>query len=211
MAKQRKRGRFQKNVAKGRDEIENEGKSEEVSGYEQFRDQRIKENMERMQKLGIVDLSRKLKSESRPPKRPKKEPYEKKSSLPADPPRRSSRLQNVATISYAEARVPKEKEKEVESVEIYIQAGSEPEIYTEEHEKLLGDCKTEWTLYVDGYGEDGERIYDPFHGKSCHQCSARVISALDESRQLRSSTIKQLLVQAQVAKSSPSAPLSRNK
>ncbi|CAH2049777.1 unnamed protein product [Thlaspi arvense] len=36
--------------------------SPKVSGYEQFREERIKANLERMQQLGIVDLSLKLKS-----------------------------------------------------------------------------------------------------------------------------------------------------
>lgn len=48
--------------------------------------------------------------------------------------------------------------------------GSRPEIYTEEHEKLLGSTDMSWDLFVDGYGKDGKRIYDPFRGKTCHQC-----------------------------------------
>ncbi|BBH09498.1 Zinc-finger domain of monoamine-oxidase A repressor R1 [Prunus dulcis] len=40
-----------------------------VSGYEQFRDQRIKENNERLQKLGILDLALKLKPKAATPKR----------------------------------------------------------------------------------------------------------------------------------------------
>ncbi|PSS26079.1 Cell division cycle-associated 7-like protein [Actinidia chinensis var. chinensis] len=154
MARQSKRDRTQKN-------------KDEVSGYEQFRDQRIRENMERMQKLGILDLSRKLKSESHPQKRPKRNPCEKKPSI--DPPRRSSRLGGMTRVSYADRCTPK-KEKVVKFEEIHIKEGSKPEIYTEEDEKLLGDCKTAWVLLVDGYNADGERIYDTFYGKSCHQC-----------------------------------------
>lgn len=70
-------------------------------------------------------------------------------------------------------RVPKPKKdwrKVVGNVEIHIKEGSKPEIYTEEHEQLLGDCKTTWTLDVDGFDEDGQRIYDQFEGKHCHQC-----------------------------------------
>lgn len=58
----------------------------------------------------------------------------------------------------------------MKDVEIYIKEGSKPEVYTEEHEKLLGDSKTTWTLLVDGYDVEGERIYDQYLGKSCHQC-----------------------------------------
>lgn len=93
MGEKRIRGRPQKEEEGEEVVVENEGKkkkSEAVSGYEQFRDQRIKENMERLQKLGILDLSRKLKPELK--KRPKKDPSQKKpSSTSSDPPRRSSR------------------------------------------------------------------------------------------------------------------------
>lgn len=37
-----------------------------LSNYEQLRVQRMKENMERMQKLGLLDLSLKLKNTPRP-------------------------------------------------------------------------------------------------------------------------------------------------
>ncbi|XP_076935869.1 uncharacterized protein LOC143602740 [Bidens hawaiensis] len=52
---------------------------------------------------------------------------------------------------------------------------AKPEIYTEEHEKLLGEAKTEWTLFVDGYGKDGKRIYDHVQGKTCHQCRQKTL------------------------------------
>ncbi|THG21990.1 hypothetical protein TEA_017960 [Camellia sinensis var. sinensis] len=184
MAKQRKkRGRPSSNnsVIEAEEETENEVKNDEVSGYEQSRDQRIKENLQRMQKLGILDLSRQLNP---PSKRPKKNPSQKKPSLPSsDPPRRpspSSRyplLMAVTRVTYKEVSAPKKKHKSEESdeIEIVMKEGSKPEIYTEEDEKLLGDCETAWILNVDGYGEDGERIYDPFFGKSCHQCRQKTI------------------------------------
>ena len=46
----------------------------------------------------------------------------------------------------------------------------QPEIYTEEHEKLLGPCEQNWELFKDGFGPDGNRIYDSAIGKTCHQC-----------------------------------------
>lgn len=65
------------------------------SGYEQFRDLRIKENKERMQKLGIFDLSLKLKSHPGPPKKtPRSVSSDKKPHHPLPlfaSPRRSSR------------------------------------------------------------------------------------------------------------------------
>ena len=73
-----------------------EGSAAEVTapGYEQLRDQRVKENLKRMQKLGIVELSLKLKSTAAASKRLRKNSSEKEppNGSPADePPRRSSR------------------------------------------------------------------------------------------------------------------------
>ncbi|KAK1293280.1 hypothetical protein QJS10_CPB17g02545 [Acorus calamus] len=56
-----------------------------------------------------------------------------------------------------------------------LEEGAKPEIYTEEHDKLLGDCETSWVLFVDGYGKDGKRVYDPVKGKTCHQCRQKTL------------------------------------
>nr|POF23607.1 isoform 4 of cell division cycle-associated 7-like protein [Quercus suber] len=159
---------------------ENEGNvvQNENSGYEQFREQRIKENMERMQKLGILDLSQNLKkSHTKPKPKPKPNPLDKKSHNPLPPsgsPRRSTRLKTLTPVSYLEDH-PKRKRGSLRNIEIHILEGSQPEIYTEEHDKLLGDCKLSWTLSVDGYGKDGERIYDSVNGETCHQCRQKTL------------------------------------
>ncbi|XP_038877909.1 uncharacterized protein LOC120070121 isoform X3 [Benincasa hispida] len=147
-------------------------------GYEQLRDQRVRENQERMQKLGIIELSLKLKSTATasPRQFPKncsrKEPP---NGSPADEPqRRSSRLKTLTPVSYAEIR-PKTKKENSRSIEIRIKEGSQPEIYTEEDAKLLGDCESNWILGVDGYGQDGKRVYDPVNGESCHQCRQKTL------------------------------------
>ncbi|GLT55223.1 hypothetical protein SLA2020_283640 [Shorea laevis] len=144
----------------------------EVSGYEDFRNQRIKENMERMQKLGIPDLSQKLKSKTASLKPTPRNPSQRKTQNPLPlpgSPRRSSRLKSLTPVSYSEIR-DKKKRNSLENYGIHIREGSQPEIYSEEHDKLLGDCKENWTLFVDGCGADGKRIYDPVKGKTCHQC-----------------------------------------
>ncbi|KAH7566508.1 hypothetical protein JRO89_XS08G0175300 [Xanthoceras sorbifolium] len=147
-----------------------------ISLYEQSREDRIKENLERMQKLGIVDLSDKLKSRVRPKRTPKNSPSDSLGStslLPSEPLRRSSRLQNVTPISYSEG-TRSNKENCVENEDVRLEPGSKPEVYTEEHEKLLGHTERSWTLFVDGCGQDGKRIYDPVKGKTCHQCRSEV-------------------------------------
>lgn len=74
----------------------------------------------------------------------------------------------MTPISYSE--VPVKKAEFVENGRVVIEAGAKPEVYTEKHEKLLGNTEKPWTLFVDGYGKDGRRIYDCVRGKTCHQC-----------------------------------------
>ncbi|KAJ8766616.1 hypothetical protein K2173_001136 [Erythroxylum novogranatense] len=154
-----------------------EAKGSNGLGYEELRDRRIRENKDRMQKLGLFELSLKLKPQ------PKKTPQDVSSpkrkpqnALPAAAsPRRSSRLKCLTPVNYKERERPiKIKIELSEDVEIRILEGSQPEVYTEEHEKLLGDSKTSWTLCVDGYDSDGNRMYDPEKGESCHQCRQKI-------------------------------------
>ncbi|XP_022947432.1 uncharacterized protein LOC111451293 isoform X1 [Cucurbita moschata] len=166
-------------VAAAGNETVDEGSAAEVTapGYEQLRDQRVKENLKRMQKLGIVELSLKLKSTAAASKRLRKNSSEKEppNGSPADePPRRSSRLKTLTPISYMELR-PKTKSGSSKSNEIHIKEGSQPEVYTEEDAKLLGDCESSWTVGVDGYDQDGKRMYDPINGESCHQCRQKTL------------------------------------
>ncbi|PIM99110.1 hypothetical protein CDL12_28400 [Handroanthus impetiginosus] len=147
-----------------------------VSEYELSREERIKENRERMQKLGILDLSLNFNALKPTPKRTynRKPPQSDSPSLPSGPVRRSSRLQNSTPVSYCEVQVAK-KDKSLDEGDSLIEEGSKPEIYTEEHEKLLGSTEMSWTLFVDGYGKDGKRIYDPVRGKTCHQCRQKTL------------------------------------
>ena len=48
-----------------------------------------------------------------------------------------SRLQNVTPVSYSE--VPLKKAEFKENGRVVIEEGAKPEVYTEEHEKLLGN------------------------------------------------------------------------
>ncbi|XP_004292459.1 PREDICTED: cell division cycle-associated protein 7-like [Fragaria vesca subsp. vesca] len=152
----------------------------EVTDYEQIRDQRIKANKERMQKLGLFDLAQKLKSKPSAASKPRrgrlpKDPSDQTNPKPPlSPARRSSRLKTMAPVSYVEIR-PKGKRESTWNSEINIKEGKRPEIYTDEDERLLGDCKETWELSVDGYGEDRKRIYDPVKGETCHQCRQKTL------------------------------------
>lgn len=160
--------------------------------YEKMRVQRIKENKEKLEKMGILALANNLKPKPTPPSKPKPKPP---STSPA---RRSSRLTAADRVDYSEkslksaqyvlipvpekekrgsVRVPKSKKgrKHSDDDEVCIKESFNPEVYTEEHQQLLGDCKMVWDLDVDGYDEDGLRIYDQFEGKHCHQCRQKTL------------------------------------
>ncbi|KAL7231889.1 hypothetical protein ACSBR2_010006 [Camellia fascicularis] len=152
--------------------------TQKVSGYEQCREERIKENLQRMQKLGIMDLSLKLKS-LKPIRKNnfsnrKSPPCPSPLTTPGGPLRRSSRLQNVTPVAYSEVTLSK-RDTFLEGEHDLIRGGLKPEVYTDEHEKLLGNTEMSWTLFVDGYGQDGKRIYDPIKGKTCHQCRQKTL------------------------------------
>ncbi|XP_010446717.1 PREDICTED: cell division cycle-associated protein 7-like [Camelina sativa] len=158
------------------------GGNQNVSSiYEKCREDRIKENLQRMKSLGIVDLSLKLKSDTRPVKRR----YGCKSPRDTDTPppplqlsastRRSSRLKNAAPVTYAEEPEKKRGKRSKDEIVMWVGEGVRPEIYTDEHEKLLGNTERIWELFVDGYDKDGKRIYDPVRGKTCHQCRQKTL------------------------------------
>ncbi|KAK4393358.1 hypothetical protein Sango_1806600 [Sesamum angolense] len=149
-----------------------DGGALQISEYELSREERIKENRERMQKLGIVDLSLKLKALRPTANRGshRKTPQVHSPLPPSGPVRRSSRLQNSTPVSYCEEVRVGKKDRLLNDDDLLREVGSKPEIYTEEHETLLGSTEMSWTLFVDGCSEDGKRIYDPVRGKTCHQC-----------------------------------------
>lgn len=160
-----------------KEEEEEDSKNEAAEEYEQHRAQRIKENMDRMKKLGLPELSKKLKPEIPQPKGSDKHkpPSHKKPPSTDEPPRRSSRLKTMSPVNYSERREASKGGKVAKDVEICIPEGENPELYTKDHERVLGDSKKSWSLYEDGYDEDGQRIYDPDFGKSCHQCRQKTL------------------------------------
>ena len=75
-------------------------------------------------------------------------------------------MQNTTPVTDSKVVLAK-KDELLEDVKLKLR---ESEVYTEEHEMLLGNTEKSWTLFVDGYGNDGKRIYDYLKGKTCHQC-----------------------------------------
>ncbi|KAL8117559.1 uncharacterized protein LOC141723821 [Apium graveolens] len=161
--------------------------AQKMSEYEKCREERIKDNLERMKKLGILDLSLKLKTAAKPTRNynngsssVRKSPHRVSPMRNVGPVRRSSRLGNSTPISYSELALPK---KGLFTEEELPGEGCKSEAYTEEQKKLLGCTTKSWTLCVDGYGEDGKRVYDPFRGKSCHQCRQKTLGYRTECSQ----------------------------
>ncbi|KDP31853.1 hypothetical protein JCGZ_12314 [Jatropha curcas] len=155
----------------------NDDQTPKMSLYEKSREERIKSNFERMQKLGLFDLSQKLNSSAAPKRTQRNNPSPAKRPSPLKSPgplRRSSRLHNATPVSYSEAVLAK-KDGLLEDEDVRLEVGSKPEVYTEEHEKLLGSTDRSWTFFVDGYGKDGKRIYDQVKGKTCHQCRQKTL------------------------------------
>ncbi|KAF5196847.1 Zinc-finger domain of monoamine-oxidase a repressor r1 [Thalictrum thalictroides] len=155
------------------EQLQTKESQQEVSSawYEQIRERRIKENMEKMKQLGLFDLSSKLKLKLK-----KSTSQQSSTSLYSVPLRRSNRLHNVDCVSSTEMNKSADKgHGEDDYLRSLIKKGSKPEIYTEEDEKLLGSCKSTWTLFVDGYGKNGKRLNDSIHGKTCHQCRQKTL------------------------------------
>ncbi|CAF2146536.1 unnamed protein product [Brassica napus] len=144
--------------------------------YEKCREERIKENLQRMQNLGIMDLSLKLKSETRPAKRRYTKAADSNPDLQLTvSTRRSSRLKDASPVRYFEEAEKKKGKASKEMVLWLPEGGERPEVYTDEHEKLLGNTERVWELFVDGYAPDGKRIYDSVKGKTCHQCRQKTL------------------------------------
>ncbi|CAM6079512.1 unnamed protein product, partial [Sphagnum tenellum] len=170
-----------------KEEVEVDKEEEEEEGceieYEKLRNARLAENKKRMAELGLVDLSHSLTevirlSSSKSGKSVKVSRTPKPPNPPC-PSRRSSRLQGAPVVSYSELR-PKGEGKTAKKGEGIAarhagRGGQSAEIYTAEHEKLLGSAAEEWHLFADGYAANGNRVYDPVLGKTCHQCRQKTL------------------------------------
>ncbi|WVZ51086.1 hypothetical protein U9M48_002265 [Paspalum notatum var. saurae] len=166
--------------------------------YERERAARIRENMKRMQKLGILDLAQTLAQSAAAARTRHRNPVEpgcvaatRVKPAPRAPSRRSLRLVlTAADVLPAEslhllflvlatpvAFFPLYSLHHTLAVSMLksVEPVSYCEIYTEEHEKLLGTCDTPWTLFMDSFGKDGKRIYDQVSGQTCHQCRQKTL------------------------------------
>ena len=49
------------------------------------------------------------------------------------------------------------------------------EKYSLAHVEALGEAKTQWVLFKDGYDAKGNRLYDKAAGLTCHQCRQKTL------------------------------------
>uniref|UniRef100_A0A803M0T8 Uncharacterized protein n=1 Tax=Chenopodium quinoa TaxID=63459 RepID=A0A803M0T8_CHEQI len=118
-----------------------------------------------MEKLGIFTLSsqvfngnQKVDRRKNPPQKKKRYPplYPRVRDCSYDYARRSSRLKDMET------------KRSLKEMGISIPEEWTTEVYTEEDEKLLGDCETIWTLDADSLGEDGDLVIESGFNSVAH-------------------------------------------
>ncbi|KAI3467962.1 hypothetical protein Pfo_024625 [Paulownia fortunei] len=145
--------------------------------YERVRARRIKENMEKMRQLGINIINprtRILKNEASIKSLNKKQPTQSHHLHPSMPRRASSRLKKKKMMSEVPAlgdEICRDEGK------VKAQEENFGEVYTFEHEKLLGDCNSPWPLFDD---DNIKRLYDSVNGTTCHQCRQKTIGLRTE-------------------------------
>ncbi|KAL9245038.1 hypothetical protein vseg_018737 [Gypsophila vaccaria] len=167
--------RVANNNARSRVSADSDDDCNEENSYEKSREQRIRENRERLEKLGILWLSSQFHRHSKSKSKSKFKPKPKSKPKPRVPSSYASfhcRVSpRIRPQRYSETETP----TSLKGMGIAIPDAWKPELYTQEDERLLGNCEAEWALNVDGFGEDGERLYDPVSGTSCHQCRQKTI------------------------------------
>ncbi|KAK9823588.1 hypothetical protein WJX72_004050 [[Myrmecia] bisecta] len=151
-----------------------------LCAYELERDERIANNLRRLQELRIDQLADNLAKDAaaiqqRPPRLPR--------ALPAKPPIRLQDVPKRRSARNVGAPAPVYNDNVLDAIDLPRKrralpdflAVSHEEKYTQEHVDALGSHEEPWTLFVDGYDASGNRIYDKVNGKTCHQCRQKTL------------------------------------
>jgi len=148
--------------------------------YEEERLANIARNRERLQALGIVDASRGIADAAHAERLAERE---KRANITTHAPKngraiaiaRAKRL-STRVSTRRSSRLAGPSESNIQATNAFHEAEVDlpplfnAETYTKEHANNLGTSVTPWTLFVDGYDDRGNRIYDTAMGKTCHQC-----------------------------------------
>ena len=151
--------------------------------YEEERLANIARNRERMAALGVLDAARGIAHAAHAERLAEREKRAalttssassgrqiaaaRSAARPRAATRRSGRLSGSAPTAGLDASW--------DAVDAGVANGC-AETYTAAHRAALGSAATPWTLFVDGYDDSGNRIYDKGPaGKTCHQCRQKTV------------------------------------
>ncbi|EEH57331.1 uncharacterized protein MICPUCDRAFT_58101 [Micromonas pusilla CCMP1545] len=159
---------------------------EEMTAYEAERAARIEANKARMRDLGILDATARLRATDaaaaarraavRAARTPKGSDADgnpayrvaDRAAKPAVATRRSGRLSGASPDDAATTTRTTDRDDDVDR---------NPETYSPAQVAALGSATKTWTLFVDGYDANGNRIYDSAIGATCHQCRQKTVCA----------------------------------
>ena len=156
-----------------------------MCAYEKERLANIARNRERMAALGVLDAARDIAHAAHAERLAEREKraalttaatasgrqiaVARSAARPRVATRRSGRLSGSAPEQ--ETRFDNLRDGLDHLGETYV-----AETYTAAHRAALGSAATPWTLFVDGYDDSGNRIYDKGPaGKTCHQCRQKTV------------------------------------
>ena len=153
--------------------------------YEEERLANIARNRERMAALGVLDAARDIARAAHAERLAKREKRAALTSSTTASGRQIAAARSAARPRVATRRSGRLSGSAPDDVSARLETGDgldalvgafRAETYTAAHRAALGTAITPWTLFVDGYDESGNRIYDKGpKGKTCHQCRQKTV------------------------------------
>ena len=152
---------------------------EEMTAYEAERAARIEANKARMRDLGILDATARPARDGRRGRPPdarrfaRREP--RRAPTRTGTPRIASRIAQQSRRSRRDAAAalsgasPDDAATTTRTTDRDDDVDRNPETYSPAQVAALGSATKTWTLFVDGYDANGNRIYDSAIGATCHQ------------------------------------------
>lgn len=153
--------------------------------YEEERLANIARNRERMAALGVLDAARDIARAAHAERLAEREKRAALTSSTTASGRQIAAARSAARPRVATRRSGRLSGSAPNDASARLETGDgldsrfgafRAETYTAEHRLALGTATTPWTLFVDGYDESGNRIYDKGpKGKTCHQCRQKTV------------------------------------
>ena len=153
--------------------------------YEEERLANIARNRERMAALGVLDAARDIARAAHAERLAEREKRAALTSSTTASGRQIAAARSAARPRVATRRSGRLSGSAPNDASARLETGDgldsrfgafRAETYTAAHRAALGTATTPWTLFVDGYDESGNRIYDKGpKGKTCHQCRQKTV------------------------------------